>query len=392
MSILIVEPLGRGYSHVPTNSGFIATVVAAFPDDTISFLAEDSHRQLVREHLALRSYSIDDQIQWLDGSVTFNQKLYDQTVWQQRRYSLKTSLDEAQRLDVHTIIFLSLDGIGLIVLKWLLLYQNHRPRILCVMHGVMTKITESRYALKTQLFRYLLIVGNNRMRLKFLVIAPTIYKNSVASFPRLAPFLEWIDHPHLFALRERYVSHSLDSRQIVFGFLGAGTRMKGFDIFEQLSITVPKSTPNDVSAPEFRAIGHSIESTRSQSSLSRTLAESYMPVNEYADEIQRVDYVIFPYAAHHYALRASAAIFDALEHLKPIIAFRIPLFEDYFDRMGNIGYLCDTYEELQGLLIQLTSTKPNEEYLSQQTTIQNSRHIFEPRRLVIDMRRIINSY
>ena len=60
---------------------------------------------------------------------------------------------------------------------------------------------------------------------------------------------------------------------------------------------------------------------------------------------------------------------DAFRNAKPCIALRTPLFEEYFETMGNIGYLCQDLDEMRQVISRVTSRFPADEYLAQQRAI-----------------------
>lgn len=386
MTVLVVEPIGKSYSHVPTNSGFIATISLAFPTDKIVFLAEEDHQKFVYEHLKGRLFDFVGNIDWVKNNQ-FNQSFLIQNIWLQRLNLLKIAMNEAGEVNAHTIVFLSLDGIGISLLKWLLLNQSYKPKILCVMHGVMTHLAFK--SPKSSLFRYSLLLGNDRLKMQYLVITPTIYTNAVRLLPQLTPYIEYIDHPQIFINRNGELTFDPEDKpRLVFGFLGSNTTAKGFDIFEKLAIDVKEALSKKEYVPDFVAIGRRRNGVFTKSPLTQTLSTDHLSSEEYARKIESVDYLIFPYSSEHYALRASAAILDAFEYLKPSICFKIPLFEDYFNRMGNIGYLCDGYEYLYDLILKLIDLSPVDEYRLQQRTILSSRSIFSPQQIVLQMQNI----
>jgi hypothetical protein len=88
---------------------------------------------------------------------------------------------------------------------------------------------------------------------------------------------------------------------------------------------------------------------------------------------KKINYALFFHKRDNYRLSASGVFFDAISYLKPIIALRNPFFEYYFQIMGDIGYLCDSYEEMENLILKIVENKPNERYLKQQKNILNGR-------------------
>jgi len=71
--------------------------------------------------------------------------------------------------------------------------------------------------------------------------------------------------------------------------------------------------------------------------LSRSEMNNYMSM---------LDYVIFLYPKDGYILRASGAIFDAIDNEKPILAIKNEYFNYLFSKYQEIGYLFENTEEI----------------------------------------------
>ena len=69
---------------------------------------------------------------------------------------------------------------------------------------------------------------------------------------------------------------------------------------------------------------------------------------------------------------------DAFSHLKPIIALKTPLSEYYFNKMGDIGYLCQSYNDAIGAVMEILETRPLDRYHAQQENILKKRDQFSP--------------
>jgi hypothetical protein len=76
--------------------------------------------------------------------------------------------------------------------------------------------------------------------------------------------------------------------------------------------------------------------------------------------------------------------------VKPGIYLRTPYVEHYFNRLGDIGYLCDSYEEMRDLVLSLAHEFPAERYQQQCANILAGRRLFEPATLAPKLRNILN--
>ena len=59
-----------------------------------------------------------------------------------------------------------------------------------------------------------------------------------------------------------------------------------------------------------------------------------------------------------------------MSYLKPIIAIKNPLFQYYFDLMGDIGYLCRDYGEVKDLVLNLIEKQDKERYNRQKLNLK----------------------
>ncbi|MDQ1141128.1 hypothetical protein [Pedobacter agri] len=88
--------------------------------------------------------------------------------------------------------------------------------------------------------------------------------------------------------------------------------------------------------------------------------------NIFNNEVNDIDYSIFFYNQHDFALRSSAAFFDAINFEKPIIALSNDFFLDVFREAGDIGYICRNINELIALIRSLIDDKETGKLLYKQ--------------------------
>lgn len=84
----------------------------------------------------------------------------------------------------------------------------------------------------------------------------------------------------------------------------------------------------------------------------------YLTRNDYVTELQKLDYVLFFYPTDEYVMRASGAVLDVIDFVKPIIALKHPLFDYFTETFGDIGYICETIEEMQEVIEELREKSP----------------------------------
>jgi hypothetical protein len=92
-----------------------------------------------------------------------------------------------------------------------------------------------------------------------------------------------------------------------------------------------------------------------------------------------------------YRLAASASFLDALSYGIPGLYLRNRYIEHYFDRMGDIGYLCSTAAEIEETALSLAADFPVSRYVQQRQNILLGRQVFDPKTIATQLRAIVDA-
>jgi len=178
-------------------------------------------------------------------------------------------------------------------------------------------------------------------------------------------------------------------RPLCFGFLGAGNKNKGLDAFCRLADDV---APSQEIARFTMAGFYSGPAEEKPASLwISAIPDQPLPQEEFETLVHQTTYVVSTAKPDHYSLTASATFLDALAFLKPGIYLRNDYIEYYFERMGDIGYLCNSYDEMVETIRGIISNFPSIRYQRQVENIRKGRVIFEPETLAPRLRSIVES-
>jgi hypothetical protein len=148
------------------------------------------------------------------------------------------------------------------------------------------------------------------------------------------------------------------------------------------------------SRPTFTLIGHITDKQLKDVPLtSVNIPSPDVPLDEEAYEKygRCMDYALFFHVPNAYELRASGAILDAFSFLKPIIALKSPLSEYYFQKMGDIGYLCENYNAVRDTVLDILDTRPIGRYRQQQENILRQRVQFSPAGVSVKFRNLLGT-
>ncbi len=203
----------------------------------------------------------------------------------------------------------------------------------------------------------------------FLVYSEMIKKNLLDEIPEVENKVFWIDHPYKYS----FVPHKKKiSFPLVIGSIGIASKTKNTHFIFKLSDILKDIVGNK--NLKFKILGKSMKDILpfQNNNVEYTYQKVMIPKDEYQRDIQLLRYIIFFYDNNFYSLSPSGVFFDAVEFEKPIIALKSDLFIYYFERFGNIGYLCDSVEDMGILLRELVLNFSEDEYFIQ---IDNIRKI-----------------
>jgi len=236
--------------------------------------------------------------------------------------------------------------------------------------------------LKTRIRKAGIQLGRRWGNASFLVLAEHIMQNIEAKHSSIADLFDWIDLPYLFSASST-MSPDI-SNQLLFAFLGSPRKQKGYELFEQLATDVKRrQRQQNQRVPEFALIGaYKREGAVFNSDVLYPPSNTKLAPAEYSRFARRAQYFVFPYNPEKYDYTASAALLDAFLYERPVIALRSSMFESYFKRFGEIGYLCDTYEDMYQQVVEICShdTLPSE-YLNQVEALRRGKDAFNPNRI-----------
>jgi hypothetical protein len=366
--ILACEPVCRGFEHAAVNAAMLAVVKEAFPDEELLFTAEQEHLHLVAQDPFLRA----------KGGLTMETLLVPQhRATSSERFdndfrTVQSLFASAEQRNASLVFFTCIGGETLHAIK-LLLDQSPGIRCVVVLHGIVASVLKrpsllpwkNRHRFRTWFLR------DPSERLSYIVLGESIERELAARFPALQPHLVSLDLPYHFAAPEEYVPFR--DRTVSFGSLGVLRKVKGSGLFLRLAGEV--TATRTAYRPHFVCVGPIVDKKLRKllsGAVSVPSPDAPLPPDKYAAHARQLDYAIMLHGAGT-TLNGSGVLFDAFSYLKPVIALKSPFFSAYFDKMGNIGYLCDNYADLKRRVLDLLDHPPVDEYLLQRQALLTGR-------------------
>jgi hypothetical protein len=373
---IVYEPVCSGAEHSPVNAALLATALAAFSAETVAFFAEREHLQSVKELLPSDAAA---SVEWRELSIAARDITDFRRRFPLEQQVVKKVLNEARQASCSRIISCATTLAGIAALKARLIATRSTIRAAVVHHTGLSSLIASR-------FPRLLLAQLNGNRVRHLVLGDWIRERVVQAVPSLNSALFSIWHPYLFC-------HSawapLPGRgPIRFGFLGAATEGKGFDRFCELAEDIQSRSVSSPSA-EFELVGRPpmklsgrIVSLAGSEAMSQ---DGFMTRALYEERIKQLHYSVFPFRSSSYDVVTSGSFIDTFAYLKPCIVLRHPVVEAYFNRMGDIGYICDSPAEMYQLTASLVQAPPTARYAQQCKNLLIGRQLFEPSAVAVGL-------
>ena len=179
----------------------------------------------------------------------------------------------------------------------------------------------------------------------------------------------------------------MKKQSIIFGYIGTGNLTKGIGFFADIAIAVKRLSHN----VEFLLVGY-LSSWRNNTDYSAItgLTEVPLTTQEYIRRGLSITYAINTSNPEYYKYGGCSSFIDALFFGKPGIYLRNDYIEYYFGKMGNIGYLCDSYEEILTVTEKISLNFPEVDYNNQVLNIQKGRELLMPKTISIKLTEILS--
>ena len=345
--MIIFEPQCIGIAHAKINASYILIYSKAFPDHLIRFYGEFEHINLVRSELLV--YSIN--IRYIPIEIKNTKRSYLAWVVSEFRNVFNVMLDA--NFSKSNVLFLSVTSVTLIAIK-LLSFRSNR-RIYIVVHGILESIIRKPDGVLRKLywfknyFAYL-----NISNIKYILLGKYIESNTLNIIPKLKNYTCSLELP--YNLNKPKDAGGLEPiEKLVFASAGVATISKGSHQFFNLAQDILQKYK--LTNVEFFYIGYFIDKRMNKFVNNCVgLPSKDAPLDEinYQNYFLRVNFIILFYPQDSYKLTYSGVFLDAVKFETPIIAIRNDFFTYYFDKYGDLGWLCDDYNEVLRMVVKLS--------------------------------------
>jgi hypothetical protein len=376
--IVAFESVCWGDEHSTLNAALLSTLLWAYPEERLVFYAEPGHLAAVRPQL---NDEIARRVEFRQLEIPPKRQQPPARIWSDWRLST-TILKQGELLGARLVLGCFVSGYGFAALR-LRASLKEFPFRLAAIHHMTADMADSAF------WRLLMRLGKVD-RVRNIVLSEPARRLLAERVPEIAGSLAAIPLPYRFpAAAPQPWPEDVPVR---FGFLGAPRRAKGFHHFCALARASASGSQTRVRAA-FELVGRLSPDVEPPTDASAVRVHFSEPPTRsaYEDAVSRLSYVMLPYDQGVYGLQASGTMLDAFGFLKPCIVLRNPIFEDCFQHMGDIGYLCDSVEEMQSVVRSILEAPPIERYARQCANILEGRSMFEPPNVAPLLREALDS-
>ena len=374
--IIVYEPVCRGLMHVPYNAGLLEAICTAYPNEKILFYGEESHLHFVQAQVG---YRFSSNISWNNIELSSRQACFISRFVSDFKNLIHLFKLIEQENNKHIVITCVAPS-TLFALKFIMGFITRNCIVQVVIHGHLESLTGWRSRnpfIRFIDFKSLLELGNNK-RIQYIILEESIRKKIISILPSLQQNVAVLEHP--IAPNKQKLNRISFKPPFRFGFLGLVTEAKGFDIFNRVASKIIKNFQAQV---EFHAIGHlSNNSSRfDMSSLKTQPGIARLSREDFIRGLESLHYICLPFKGGHYELSPSGTLLDAIAFCKPLIASRLPIFEDLFDQYGDIGYLFSGEKEFYEIIEDIIKKTDSERYAKQVQNLVKLREDRDPKAL-----------
>ena len=369
--MIIAEYVKDGYTHSDFNASMVSIYGSIIDDEEIHLFCGKKHYEVIYNLLLNNNISTDRIIYHElkpSGDFVREYKLLFAD------YSaVKTIFNFAKQHNENKIVFLYTTTFMLYFVK---LFSCIYPAIKTIVsiHSELERIDIIEYAKtfsknRLVMFLYALFLGikiplmlPTPKNLKYLVYGESIRENAVKKIPQMKGKTIAIPLPYLYTEMENHIPNS---ECINFGVVGISAKRKNTPLLTRIikhlsnkeKINFKMSFSGKILDDEFFELVSNLDWVN-KNELSKTMISSELR-NQI---IKNIDYVLYTYKIGSYKYIASGVLFDCINYEKPLIALKTDYIEHYFKKYGNIGYIFDTYEELEKKVDEILNNFPEDEY------------------------------
>jgi glycosyltransferase involved in cell wall biosynthesis len=370
--IVAIEPTWTGTIHAPGNTTLLDIAKLAFPGQKLAIHAEAGHVQEVKSLLkaaaspTVRFHTIEltPGFRHKPHIVSFSRLFNEFRI-------IRKALAEVPAREDCLLILLSATSTSVVAANLAARLRRGRTFIQTQLHGNLNELAAWRHGDPVRRALDLKsVLSRHYTRMRYLVLEEFIRTKLAQMSPATAGITDALPHP--LALQGHVEAEQTLEPPLRLGLVGLGSEEKGMGTFLRIAKQLKQELGDRIC---FHHVGTFVKGTDLSlyALLEEPPAEKQLTRQEFLARINRLHYVVFPFKENYYGLSASGTFMDSVAALKPVIATRIPLTEQFFREFGNIGHLSAGEADMISTIRSIAQNPDAEAYRAQAETMRKGR-------------------
>jgi glycosyltransferase involved in cell wall biosynthesis len=387
-TIVYCESRFAGNEHAPFNAAFISSIMLAYPDAQMVCFSGKKQQEAIRQLLKEEGCRFFGSIEWRKIDRFVKNKTYFLQMFINDFWWVAYFFKKIKNINPDLVILGTTSPLTIFLLKILSFMINRKTVWGIVLHSELCDVDVKGSRRPWHFFTSIgKILGYFQPpNMKLVLLGEPIYRTLLSIMPKLSDKKIYsIEHPYFWSVKKEQVVCRPSQEKIIFGFLGSIYKGRGYELYEKLA----KKAEGLTDKATFITVG-SVAPSYFRDHFAR-LPRQPLSFADYREQASRITYSMHLGGYSLYRLAASGSFLDSLSYVKPVIALRNPYVEYYFEKLGDIGYLCDTYEDVEKVVIDIINNFSPEKYMLQCENILNNRDLFSPEKVSRQIREIFES-
>lgn len=368
--VIVAEIKHKNNAHTEFNSAFLYIIHKIFPDEKIIFMSDDEHSRVIRKKL--KKCNILYENISVDSIISSKKHLLKKEV--SDIWNLMKIIFNANKNNFHKVFFTCLSPVSLSFLK-IICFLYKKINFYAVLHSEIETIKKdsgakfynlnywSKLSLRIPIFK----------NLKLIVLGESIFVNLQKNLNIKRNNYIIIDHPYFFHSETK--NKEENDSIIRFGSVGTAALSKNSHyIFKIAKKSISFIDNGELTFEHIGLMGEDVLKEKNEL-VKYTLSGDLLDRDVFEKKVRNLDYILYFYDESMYKLTASGVLFDAINFGKPIISLNNDFFSYYFNKLGDVGYLCDNLDDMALIINQIVKYKDLKRYRIQINNLKKAKNI-----------------
>jgi len=364
--IVFAELQMQGEKHVNVNCGLLEILSKSFPLLPIKIVCDEIQKKEIENKITSLS-----NIEFETFNYTGDKELKKIFIINKILREVKLAYSifrSANKNNVDKILFASAFPFTAVFLN--IFAKIFKKNIIVCLHGDIGVLTLKDNKFSIKIFRYIItwFLKNRNSNVGLLIYGESIKNKLFSLYPDYnQKNIIAIDHPYVYNAEKDI---SVIKRPVVISCIGTGLINKNSHFIYDLAFLCKDEV--EAGKIEFHQIGNVNAKVLNYSNdyVKYLQSDGFMSMDVFEKAISESNYFIYFFTENsYYDLCPSGTFFDAIKYQTPIIALHNPFFDYYFEKLGNIGYLCDSLDEMVEIVKNISSLNNKSQFEEQVTNL-----------------------